>query len=142
MGNFRIIRRRIRQQIRDVLRLKLDINRFGARTAALSLHDLPAALIYFPSERLLDPFGDSQERELELRIEVALQPKGDSEDEMFALADQVEDILLSDPDLENLVSSIDLESTDFIVEGEGELVIAAAQQTYRLRYLSEDPQTL
>jgi hypothetical protein len=139
MGNFRVIRRKIRQRIREVLRQQLGINRFSSRTAALSAEDLPAALIYFPSERLLDLLGDSQERELELRVELALQPREDPEDEMFDLADQVEDILLSDPGLEALVSSVDLESADFIVDGEGDQVFAAAQQTYRVRYLSEDP---
>jgi hypothetical protein len=118
--------------------MQLDINRFGARTAALSMSDLPAALIYFPSERLLDPLGDSQERELELRVELALQPREDAEDEMYDLADRVEDILLSDPGLEALVSSLDLESSDFVVDGDGDQVISAAQQTYRVRYLSED----
>jgi hypothetical protein len=139
MGSSRVIRRKIRQRIREVLRLRLDVNRFGARTAALSYADLPAALIYFPSERLLDPLGDSQERELELRVELALQPREDAEEEMFNLADKVEDILLSDPGLESLISSLDLESADFVVDGEGDQVISAAQQTYRVRYLSEDP---
>ncbi|MDQ3232027.1 MAG: hypothetical protein M3Q07_09425 [Pseudobdellovibrionaceae bacterium] len=125
-----------------MLRLQLPINRFSARTAALSIDELPAALIYFPSERMLEPVGDSQERELELRVEVAVRPRLDPEDEVFDLADQIEGALLSDPGLEELLSSIDLESADFVIDGEGDAVIAAAQQTYRLKYLSAEPDAL
>lgn len=142
MVNSRVIRRKIRERIRDILRLQIPINRFSARTAALSIEDLPAALVYFPSERLLEPVGDSQERELELRVEVAVRAKVDPEDEVFDLADQIEEALLADIKLEELLSSIDLESADFVIDGEGESVIAAAQQTYRLKYLSEEPDAL
>jgi hypothetical protein len=141
MGNSRVMRRKIRERIRDVLRVQVPINRFSARTAALTVEDLPAALLYFPSERLLEPVGDSQERELEMRVEVAVLPKTDPEDEVFDLADQIEEALLADQGLESLLTSIDLERADFVIESEGDSVIAAAQQTYRLKYLSEEPET-
>ncbi|MDQ3232826.1 MAG: hypothetical protein M3Q07_13495 [Pseudobdellovibrionaceae bacterium] len=141
MGNSRVIRRKIRERIRDILRVRVPINRFSARTAALAIEDLPAALLYFPSERLLEKVGDSQERELEMRVEVAVLPKTDPEDEVFDLADQIEKALLADQGLESLLTSIDLERADFVIEADGDSVIAAAQQTYRLKYLSEEPET-
>ena len=139
MENFRVLRRKIRARIKDLLREELPINRFSGRSAALSVEDLPAALIYFPSERIADPIGDFQARELELRVELAIRPKADAEDEVFDLSDRVEDTLLGDLQLDGLVSSIDLESLEYVLDGDGDSVIAAAQQTYRLKYLSEEP---
>ncbi|RZA12850.1 MAG: hypothetical protein EOP10_30705 [Proteobacteria bacterium] len=122
--------------------MQIPFNRFSSRSAPLSMGELPAALVYFPSEKILPPCGDSQERELELCIEIALQPRLDAEDEIFDLADQIEQALLSDSKLEELMNEIGLETSDFIIDGDGESVVAAAQQTYRLRYLSENPKTI
>ncbi|RZA17010.1 MAG: hypothetical protein EOP10_23540 [Proteobacteria bacterium] len=122
--------------------MQIPFNRFSSRSAPLSMGELPAALVYFPSEKILPAFGDSQERELELCIEIALQPRLDAEDEIFDLADLIEQALLSDSKLEELMNEIGLETSDFIIDGEGENVIAAAHQTYRIKYLSEEPEKL
>jgi hypothetical protein len=127
-------RKEIRNEVRKLLQSKLNIKRFSARTSPLESADFPAALIYFPSEQVLDDKDVYTERELELRVEVGIIPSLDPEDEIYGLSDELEAILLGSS-LSKVLRKIDLVSVHFVVEGDGVDVVAAAQHVYRINYL-------
>ncbi len=131
-----INRKDIRTEIKRELQDKLKINRFSARTSALEPVEFPLALIYFPDEKVIDDKEIYTERELELRVEVGIIPKADPEDEIYSLSDELEAALLGSERLTRLFRKIDLFSIHFVVEGEGEDLVSAAQHVYKINYLA------
>lgn len=120
---------------------------FISRAAAISLRDMPAALVYTEAETVdpEQPHPSPTGPELRtLSVGVEIVAAGENSDASAeSLCDEVETAIYgTDDNLGGLVRSVDLDRIDFEAAGEGAKVFVVAKMTFSVRYYvtpAEDP---
>lgn len=112
---------------------------FISRAAAISLRDMPAALVYTDGE-VVDPDQPHpaptgpELRILSVGVEIVVAGEN-SDADAESLCDEVENAISGEDDnLGGLCQSVDLDRIDFEVAGEGAKVFVVAKMSFSVRY--------
>lgn len=142
----------VRKQIRDAIaaRLATDAALVGGRVYAsrvypLSEANIPCLAIYTTSESSgLRTMGSiTMSREMDVQIDIVVRATDTFDDDVDAIAVQVEESIGADIRLGGLVKDIVLTATQIEYDGDAERPIGVASLTFSTRYVTsiEDVET-
>ncbi len=132
-----------RKEVRDQIKASLlhcvtfaGENVFTSRSRKLDSHEMPAILIYTPSERV-GVFNASPleyKRVCTVKIEIAAEGGDDIEDQLDDWAKLIEQAMVFHDTLNDTVDEIILLSVDSEISSEGEKIIGGLALTYEATY--------
>jgi len=135
----------VRKQIRDRVaeKIKSDVslvkrNVFTTRVHPLNDTNLPAISVYTgseTSERMNAGVTDII-RELTLDVDIYVRETSKFDDDVDAIAVQVEDSLGGDLTINGLAKFSVLQSTEIQFDGEADQILGIAKLTYSIRYVT------
>lgn len=139
-----------RELIRNLIKTKLDgatlagSNVFESRVYPVEKHNTPSIIIYTVSEtadtNTIGGAGTSL-RELILTIEIYVKKQVNPDSEIDTIAQQIEEILGQNCDLDGTVKLIDYAGIEIELNGEGDNCFFVASMNYEIIYrvLKSDP---
>jgi hypothetical protein len=130
-----------RANIRTALQTLLedvDATVFTSRTSNIPTKDLPAIIIYTPSEPATPRALGSRQyiRDLEITLEVKVQASSDVDNELDALVSDIEAAIDGDPSVGGTLQSLVQTNTETRVDEQGEQPIGVAVLTFQAKYIS------
>jgi hypothetical protein len=143
-----LTRKAIREKIVELLTGETDAQDrvYPSRVLPVWSTQLPAILVYTPSDtREIDSHPKRYAVDLQVRIEILQKSSSNLDGELDTLGSQVEYILDQDFTLGDLVQDILHNSTELVMDKEGETQIGSLILTFTTRYYKEsttDPQFL
>lgn len=135
----------VRKQIRDRVETILSTGAtlvggrvYPSRVYALSEAKLPAITIYANSEASgLQTMGDKTlMRDLSLSVDAYVRVTDTFDDDVDAIAVQIEEVIAADYTLNGLAKNTVLSSSEIEFDGEGERPVGVARLTYTIRYVT------
>ena len=138
-----------RENIRTTVLTKLlnatlaGTNVFNSRAYPVSTSNVPAIIIYTNSEQAEQSTGITSLRELSLSVEIYVKKQIDPDKELDTIAQQVEEILGVNNDLDDLVKIIQYEGMEIEQNGDGDNIFFVGILEYSIIYRvsNDDPTT-
>ena len=132
----------VRQQIRDAVATTLTsaVSLVSSRVYTTRVHplneaNLPAISVYTGSESS-ERYNVDINRTLSLEIDIYVRETGSFDDDVDAIAVQVEEAMAGDFTIGGLVKSSVLISTAIQFDGEADQILGVAKLTYQVRYVT------
>lgn len=136
-----VTRADIRRKFVELLTDRTDVAErvFQNRARQLWPEELPAILVYSRNENIteFESAPRSVQRELRMAVEIVAKADEAVDDQLDAIAEQVEAIIQADDTLGGTVSDCLISDVEMGVAGEGETVFGSAILTFRVVYFRE-----
>lgn len=135
------VRKQIRDRVESILSTGATLvggRVYPSRVYALSEAKLPAITIYTNSEASgLQTMGSKTlMRDLSLSVDAYVRVTDTFDDDVDAIAVQIEEVIAADYTLNGLAKNTVLSSSEIEFDGEGERPVGVARLTYTIRYVT------
>lgn len=135
------VRKQIRDRVESILSTGATLvggRVYPSRVYALSEAKLPAITIYANSEASgLQTMGSKTlTRDLSLSVDAYVRVTDTFDDDVDAIAVQIEEVIAADYTLNGLAKNTVLSSSEIEFDGEGERPVGVARLTYTIRYVT------
>lgn len=135
------VRKQIRDRVESILAAGVTLvssRVYASRVYPLTEANLPAVTVYAGSEAsdLRTMGAKTLSRELSLNVDAYVRVTDTFDDDIDALAVQIEETIAADYTLNGLVKDAVLVSTEIEFDGEAERPIGVARLTYAIRYVT------
>ena len=130
-------RKEIRAKIVEMLSGETDAGTrvYPSRIFPVWQKDLPAILVYTPADtREIDAQPRKYAVDLQIRVEILQKAKDSIDDELDALASQVEYVLAQDFSLGDNVEELVQEGTEITVDKDGDELLGSVVLSFKARY--------
>ena len=135
------VRRQIRDKVASILRTNVSLVKkrvYTTRVHPLNEDNLPAISVYTGSELVqrLNAGVTDVSRDLTLDIDIYVRETRNFDDDVDAIAVQIEEALADNFTLAGLVKYSVLTSTEIRFDGEADQILGVAKMTYSIRYVT------